>query len=64
MYNYYYFTALSHYYWEKDAAFKAILKEKAMEKFENSMKCFEERVKKNGGFFVGGKVNIKFLKGV
>ncbi|XP_051171628.1 glutathione S-transferase-like [Leptopilina boulardi] len=48
---------LSHYYWEKDPNFKAVMKEKAMEKYEKTMKLFEEKVKKNGGFFVGGKMS-------
>ncbi|KZC09847.1 PREDICTED: glutathione S-transferase-like [Dufourea novaeangliae] len=48
--------AISQYYWEEDPAFKARLKETALKKLPVYVDKFEEQVKKNGGFFVGGKL--------
>jgi len=47
---------LSQYYWEKDPAFKEKLKETAFQKWPYYLDKFEAQVKKNGGYFVGGKV--------
>ncbi|NP_001291541.1 glutathione S-transferase-like [Solenopsis invicta] len=49
--------ALSTYYWEQDPAFKAKLKETAFEKLPFYLDKFEAQVKKNGGYFVGGKLS-------
>lgn len=50
------FAALSVYYWEQDAAFKAKLKEIAYQKLSVYLDKLEARVKSNGGYFVRGKV--------
>jgi len=47
---------LSQYSWEKDPAFKEKLKETAFQKLPYYLDKFEAQVKKNGGYFVGGKV--------
>jgi len=52
------FVALSLYYWEQDPTFKAKLKETAFQKLPYYLDKFEAQVKKNGGYFVGGKVII------
>ncbi|KAL0132501.1 hypothetical protein PUN28_000326 [Cardiocondyla obscurior] len=49
--------ALSLYYWQQDPAFKEKLKEIAFEKWPYYLNKFEEQVKKNGGYFVGGKLS-------
>ncbi|XP_018358304.1 PREDICTED: uncharacterized protein LOC108758047 [Trachymyrmex cornetzi] len=49
--------ALSQYYWEKDPAFKEKLKETAFQKLPYYLDKFEAQVKKNGGYFVGGKLS-------
>ncbi|KAL6268616.1 hypothetical protein P5V15_001748 [Pogonomyrmex californicus] len=49
--------ALSTYYWEQDTAFKAKLKETAFQKLPFYLDKFEAQVKKNGGYFVGGKLS-------
>ncbi|XP_018356543.1 PREDICTED: glutathione S-transferase-like [Trachymyrmex septentrionalis] len=48
---------LSQYYWEKDPAFKEKLKETAFQKWPYYLDKFEAQVKKNGGYFVGGKLS-------
>ncbi|XP_012062869.1 PREDICTED: uncharacterized protein LOC105626167 [Atta cephalotes] len=48
---------LSQYYWEKDPAFKEKLKETAFQKLPYYLDKFEAQVKKNGGYFVGGKLS-------
>jgi len=53
---------LSQYYWEKDPAFKEKLKETAFQKLPYYLDKFEAQVKKNGGYFVGGKViNLDYV---
>ncbi|XP_011879075.1 PREDICTED: uncharacterized protein LOC105568212 [Vollenhovia emeryi] len=49
--------ALSSYYWEQDSAFKEKLKKTAFEKLPFYLDKFEAQVKKNGGYFVGGKLS-------
>jgi len=44
------------HYWEQDPAFKAKLKDTLFQKLPNYLDVFEAQVKKNGGYFVGGKV--------
>ncbi|KAG7213586.1 hypothetical protein KM043_002840 [Ampulex compressa] len=49
--------ALSTYYWHQDPAAKAKLKETAFEKLPFYLDRLEAQVKKNGGYFVGGKLS-------
>ncbi|TGZ53160.1 glutathione S-transferase-like [Temnothorax longispinosus] len=49
--------ALSLYYWQQDPALKEKLKETAFEKWPYYLDKFEEQVKKNGGYFVNGKLS-------
>ncbi|XP_011265525.1 uncharacterized protein LOC105256930 [Camponotus floridanus] len=49
--------ALSTYYWEKDPALKEKLKGIAFEKLPFYLDKFEAQVKKNGGYFVNGKLS-------
>ncbi|XP_034934996.1 glutathione S-transferase-like [Chelonus insularis] len=49
---------LSTYFWEKDPNQKNKLKEIAMEKKDFLLGKFEEQVKKNGGYFVNGKLSF------
>ncbi|XP_043273317.1 uncharacterized protein [Venturia canescens] len=49
--------ALSTYFWEKDPAFKAKLKDVAFQKLPVCLDNFNAQVKKNGGYFVGGKAS-------
>ena len=49
---------MGHYYMEQNPTFKAKLKEIVFQKLYHSRDKFEEQVKKNGGYFVGGKVII------
>ncbi|XP_003703956.1 glutathione S-transferase S1 [Megachile rotundata] len=49
-------TAFSQYYWEKDAAVKSRLKETLDTKKPFILQKLDEQVKKNGGYFVGGKL--------
>jgi glutathione S-transferase len=49
--------ALSIYYWEKDPAIKEKLKQVAYEKLPFYLDKLEAQVKKNGGYFVGGKLS-------
>nr|XP_033326630.1 glutathione S-transferase-like [Megalopta genalis] len=48
--------ACTTYYWEQDPAFKAKLKETAFQKLPVYLDKLNEQVKKNGGYFVGGKL--------
>ncbi|XP_076766323.1 glutathione S-transferase-like [Xylocopa sonorina] len=50
-------TAYSRYHWEQDEAAKAKLKAELDTKSPFTLKKLEEQVKKNGGFFVGGKLS-------
>ncbi|KAL6268615.1 hypothetical protein P5V15_001747 [Pogonomyrmex californicus] len=45
------------YYREQDPAFKEKLKENAFQKLSFYLDKFEAQVKKNGGYFVGGKLS-------
>lgn len=49
-------TAIGIWWWEKNEEQKAKLKETAFTKMNNIMNKLEEQVKRNGGYFVGGKV--------
>ncbi|EZA51025.1 hypothetical protein DMN91_003160 [Ooceraea biroi] len=49
--------ALSVYYWEQDATFKAKLKEIAYQKLPVYLDKLEAQVKNNGGHFVNGKLS-------
>ncbi|XP_072745803.1 uncharacterized protein [Anoplolepis gracilipes] len=49
--------ALSTYYWEKDPVFKEKLKQIAFEKWPFFLDKLEAQVKKNGGYFVNGKLS-------
>lgn len=49
--------ALSTYHWEKDPAIKEKLKTIAFEKLPFYLDKLEAQVKKNGGYFVGGKLS-------
>ncbi|XP_076287867.1 glutathione S-transferase S1 [Lasioglossum baleicum] len=48
--------AITQYYWQENADFKAKLKEVAFEKLPVYLDKLNEQVKKNGGYFVGGKL--------
>ncbi|XP_071568381.1 glutathione S-transferase-like isoform X1 [Temnothorax nylanderi] len=48
---------LTLYYWEQDPDFKEKLKETAFEKWSLFLDKFEDQVKKNGGYFVNGKLS-------
>lgn len=49
--------ALAVYYKEQDPVFKAKLKEAALQKLSFCLDKLEAQVKKNGGYFVGGKLS-------
>lgn len=49
--------ALSSWHWEQNAAAKEKLKEVAFKKLPDSLERFNAQVKKNGGYFVGGKMS-------
>lgn len=49
--------AFAQYYWEKDEGFKAKLKETAFQKLPVYLDKLNEQVKKNGGYFAGGKLS-------
>nr|QCC89045.1 glutathione S-transferase sigma 2 [Meteorus pulchricornis] len=49
--------AISSYYWEEDAAQKEKLKDTAMKKRAFLLEKFETQLKKNGGYFVKGKLS-------
>ncbi|XP_011055451.1 PREDICTED: uncharacterized protein LOC105146708 [Acromyrmex echinatior] len=49
--------AMGHYYMEQNPTFKAKLKEIVFQKLYQSRDKFEEQVKKNGGYLVGGKLS-------
>ncbi|EGI70563.1 Glutathione S-transferase [Acromyrmex echinatior] len=51
------FVAMGHYYMEQNPTFKAKLKEIVFQKLYQSRDKFEEQVKKNGGYLVGGKLS-------
>ncbi|XP_078046054.1 glutathione S-transferase-like [Augochlora pura] len=48
--------ACTTFYWEQDPAAKAKLKETAFQKLPIYLDKLNEQVKKNGGYFVGGKL--------
>ncbi|CAL7934089.1 unnamed protein product [Xylocopa violacea] len=50
-------TAFSRYHWEQDDASKAKLKTELDTRRPFILQKFEEQVKKNGGYFVGGKLS-------
>ncbi|XP_076544707.1 uncharacterized protein LOC117601415 [Osmia lignaria lignaria] len=50
-------VAFSQYYWEKDPAAKGRLKEALETKRPTILQKLEAQVKKNGGYFVGGKLS-------
>ncbi|XP_063977327.1 uncharacterized protein LOC135162608 [Diachasmimorpha longicaudata] len=50
-------VAVSTWYWEKDEAAKAKLKENAMNKMSFTLGKFEEQLGKNNGYFVNGKIS-------
>ncbi|KAG5318046.1 GST1 transferase, partial [Pseudoatta argentina] len=49
--------AMTLHYWEQDPAFKAKLKDTLFQKLPNYLDVFEAQIKKNGGYFVGGKLS-------
>ncbi|KYN04890.1 Glutathione S-transferase [Cyphomyrmex costatus] len=49
--------AMGHYYLEQNPVFKAKLKEIVFQKLYHCRDKFEEQIKKNGGYFVGGKLS-------